>query len=156
MKHNIYTGLELLFAFAHKKQISILPREVIFIIDVSGSMGGEAICQAKAALLKALDGLSPTDRFNIIAFNDSAHKFFPTAVKASPRKLSNARNYISRLYVDGGTEMAQALSLALDGAIRLEYLRQIIFMTDGSVGNEDYLYAIWFTPNGWVASHKLV
>lgn len=118
---------------------AVLPREVIFIIDVSGSMGGEAIRQAKAALLKALDGLKPTDKFNVIAFNNTAHKFFPAAVEANQRSLSDAHGYVSRLYADGGTEMASALNLALNGAVGLEYLRQIIFITDGSVGNEEYL-----------------
>ena len=119
---------------------AVLPREVIFIIDVSGSMGGEAIRQAKAALLKALGGLKTEDRFNIIAFNDSAHPFYPGPVRASARRVDEAREAVSRLQAGGGTEMAGALNLALTGGTGLEYLRQIIFMTDGAVGNEDYLF----------------
>ena len=118
----------------------ILPREVIFIIDVSGSMGGEAITQAKAALLKGLGGLKPGDRFNIITFNSSAYDVFQGAVPANQRNLEEARDFVSRLVAGGGTEMASALRIALTGETRTEYLRQVIFITDGAVGNEAALF----------------
>ena len=118
----------------------VLPREVVFIIDVSGSMQGEAIRQAKAALLLALDGLKPQDSFNIITFNYNPYDVFKGAVPANAEYLAEARNFVSRLIADGGTEMAGALDIALNGGTNLERLRQVIFMTDGAVGNEDYLF----------------
>jgi len=118
----------------------ILPREVVFIVDVSGSMGGDAITQAKAALLKGLDGLRPGDRFNIITFNNSAYDLFKGAVPANQHYLEEARDFVLRLYANGGTEMASALQIALNGNVGLVHLRQIIFITDGAVGNEQALF----------------
>lgn len=120
----------------------VLPREVVFIIDVSGSMAGEAIGQAKAALLLALEGLKPADRFNIITFNSTPYDVFKGAVPATPEYISEARNFVSRLVANGGTEMAGALDIALNNGVNLERLRQVIFMTDGAVGNEAYLFQI--------------
>ncbi len=118
----------------------ILPREVVFIIDVSGSMGGEAIRQAKAALLLAMDGLKPRDTFDIITFNHAAYDVFKGAVPADKDYLDQARHFVSRIVAGGGTEMAGALNIALNNGRNLQRLRQVVFMTDGAVGNEDYLF----------------
>ncbi|MEE8295729.1 MAG: marine proteobacterial sortase target protein, partial [Sphingomonadales bacterium] len=118
----------------------ILPREVIFIIDVSGSMQGEAIRQAKAALLLALEGLKPQDSFNIIAFNNLPYDFYKRAIPATSENIFLAKELVSRLVADGGTEMSGALNIALNGGVNLERLRQVVFMTDGAIGNEEFLF----------------
>lgn len=117
-----------------------LPREVIFVIDTSGSMSGTSIEQAREALLLAIDRIQPRDRFNVIEFNSYARQLFQTAQPASTENRSTARRWVAALQAQGGTEMAQALDLALDGATRDDRVRQIIFLTDASVGNEDFLF----------------
>ncbi len=118
---------------------SPVPREIIFILDVSGSMAGTSIIQAKAAITLALQKLRPSDHFNIIVFNNSARALFNEAKPADQQFLQQAGDYITRIKADGGTEMKSALLLALDGSNRHERLRQVIFLTDGAVGNEDEL-----------------
>jgi Ca-activated chloride channel homolog len=118
-----------------------LPREVIFVIDNSGSMHGASIDQAKAALKLALDRLRGNDTFNVIRFNHTTDAVFPGARAATPQDLALAHRYVDRLHADGGTEMLPALRQALDGNEHPGRLRQVIFLTDGAVGNEAQLFA---------------
>jgi Ca-activated chloride channel family protein len=118
-----------------------LPREVIFVIDNSGSMHGASIDQAKAALKLALDRLRPADTFNVIRFNHTTDAAFSAAQAATAENLATANQYVGRLRADGGTEMLPALQQALDGHEHPGRLRQVIFLTDGGVGNEAQLFA---------------
>ena len=144
--------------------VSVMPRELIFVIDTSGSMHGASIDQAKKALHLALDGLNPGDLFNVVQFNSTTRALFRSSESATPRHVQVARGYVDALVANGGTEMRQALELALSGPSSESHLRQVIFVTDGSVGNEDELFNIiqrrlgssrLFTvgigsaPNGW-------
>lgn len=117
-----------------------VPREVIFIIDTSGSMSGTSMEQAKRALLMALERLQPTDRFNVIEFNSVTHALFDTAYFADHNHVARAKQFVNALHANGGTEIAGALRAALDGIREHAMLRQVIFLTDGSVGNEDALF----------------
>ena len=119
-----------------------LPREVVFVIDTSGSMEGTSIVQAREALLLALRRLAPGDRFNIIEFNSAASALFEAARPAAPDNVGAALDWVRRLRARGGTEMQAALELALDGAEEAARVRQVVFLTDGAVGNEDALFAL--------------
>ncbi|MFW2367147.1 MAG: marine proteobacterial sortase target protein [Desulforhopalus sp.] len=119
-----------------------IPREVIFILDVSGSMAGSSIIEAKAAIDMALDSLQPEDRFNIITFSNNVHSLYPQAKPADGNHVQEAHRFIGNVAASGGTEMKPALKMALDGSHRHERLRQVIFLTDGAVGNEDELLKI--------------
>jgi Ca-activated chloride channel homolog len=118
------------------------PREVTFIIDTSGSMYGPSIKQASAALQLGVDRLQPSDRFNIIRFASDYSSLFsaPQAVSAANRTL--ASQFISALRAEGGTEMRAPLERAMATPASAGYLRQIVFITDGSVGNEAELIAL--------------
>ena len=118
----------------------LMPREMVFIIDTSGSMHGTSIEQARQALIRALDGLQPGDRFNVIAFSSHPNPLFPTSVTASAANLSSAYSFVESLQANGGTEMRAALHLAFATPPRASHLRQVIFITDGAVGNEDELF----------------
>ena len=120
---------------------SRLPREVIFVIDTSGSMGGASIQQARLALEQALSALTPADRFNVIEFNSRTRRLFSTSVPAGPVEVERARRWIQALQANGGTEMLPALQAALEGADETGVVRQVVFVTDGLVGNEDQLFA---------------
>ena len=116
-------------------------REVILIIDTSGSMQGDAIVQARDSLLFALDHLSAGDRFNVIEFNSQTRSLFPQPVAASNRHVNHARDFVGRLAADGGTVMAPALKQAMAPGQADGHLRQIVFVTDGNIANEDDLIA---------------
>ncbi|MCU7926514.1 MAG: marine proteobacterial sortase target protein [Candidatus Thiodiazotropha sp. (ex Dulcina madagascariensis)] len=118
----------------------IQPREVIFVVDHSGSMYGASIDQAKAALRLSVMRLRPEDRFNLIGFNNRSRGLFSAPRPATPANLSRAVAFIDRLAAQGGTEMRSALAMALAQTGESEYLRQVVFLTDGSVGNEAALF----------------
>jgi Ca-activated chloride channel family protein len=119
-----------------------VPREVIFIIDTSGSMSGTAIEQARAALAKGLRDLTSRDRFTVIQFNSTYENLFPAPVPATEQNIATAQRYVDALQATGGTEMYPALDAALGMPTDNESLRQIVFMTDGAVGNEDQLMGL--------------
>jgi len=117
-----------------------VPRESIFVIDTSGSMAGTSIEQARAALLLALTRLTAQDRFNIIQFNNITHMLFSQPQPVTPDNLKKAVHYVEQLRANGGTEILPALRMALKGAAPASHLRQIVFLTDGQVGNETELF----------------
>jgi Ca-activated chloride channel family protein len=127
---------------AAKDSPPAMARELIFVVDTSGSMHGASIAQAKRALIRALDGLGPGDRFNVIEFNSTTHALYHQSVIAEAANVDHAKRFVARLEANGGTEMRPALQLALDSTGAEENLRQIVFITDGSVGNEEALYAM--------------
>ncbi len=119
------------------------PRDVVFIIDTSGSMGGEPLRQARQALLLAIERLGPNDRFNIIEFNSATHLLFDREQPATPVFRARAIRYVRGLASRGGTQMYPALDAALTQAETNEgRVRQVIFLTDGAVGNEDQLFKL--------------
>ncbi|NOQ93352.1 MAG: marine proteobacterial sortase target protein [Methylophaga sp.] len=122
--------------------IDSISRELIFIVDTSGSMDGTSMKQAKLALQYGLTQLRPQDSFNIIRFSDDVDSLFRQAKVASRTSLDIAHDYVNWLHADGGTEMAPALKMALQAKQTTEGLRQVVFLTDGSVGNEDELFSI--------------
>ena len=119
-----------------------IARDIIFILDVSGSMSGTSIRQAKAALVQSLKRLQPEDRFNLIWFSDKTDQLFSDVEPATDHAIAIALSAISRLEADGGTVMLPALSLALDKQTDNSRIRQIIFLTDGNVDNEQALFAL--------------
>jgi Ca-activated chloride channel family protein len=120
----------------------LLDREVIFVLDTSGSMAGEALVQAKQALAYAIDDLSTRDKFNIIEFNSHAEILWRKSTFADAQSKMEAFNFISGLTANGGTEMHQALSMALLSEADPELFKQILFITDGSVSNESSLMTL--------------
>ena len=116
--------------------ISPQPREVVFIIDTSGSMEGTSMEQAKASLQLGLQFLGPDDRFNLVRFSSDSEKLFDESVPVYPAYLEQASGFIDRLSANGGTVMAPALNMAMNLPEQDGLLRQIVFVTDGSIGNE--------------------
>jgi Ca-activated chloride channel family protein len=119
-----------------------LPREVVFVIDNSGSMGGTSIVQAKASLIYALGRLQAGDRFNVIRFDHTMDVLFPSPVPADAEHLANARSFVSALQAAGGTEMVPAMRAALTDTAGddTSRVRQVVFLTDGAIGNEQQLF----------------
>jgi Ca-activated chloride channel family protein len=119
-----------------------LPREVVFVIDTSGSMSGSSIAQARDALELAIARLSEQDSFNVVEFNSYAKALYNEARPANAANRENAIRWVRKLQAQGGTEMALALNLALNGRENPGRVRQVIFLTDGAVGNEDNLFKL--------------
>jgi Ca-activated chloride channel family protein len=115
------------------------PREAVFIVDTSGSMEGTSIAQAKQALLMALDRLRPGDRFNVIEFNSATRSLFGAPMSVDTATLARARSFVAALRARGGTEMKPALEAALTQDAAPGFVRQVVFLTDGAVGNEGEL-----------------
>jgi Ca-activated chloride channel homolog len=127
-----------------------MPRESIFVIDNSGSMDGPSMVQAKDALLLGLTKLKATDRFNVIRFDDTMDMLFPTAVAADAANITMARQFVSSLTANGGTEMLAPLQAALvdDQVSAKTHLRQVVFITDGAIGNEQQMFATLSSQRG--------
>lgn len=125
-----------------QEQMFSIAREVVYVIDTSGSMSGESMHQAKMALDMAVTQLTQRDSFNIIEFNSYARALWSFAREANQTNKNQARNFVQGLTADGGTEILPALQLALENqaAQSNEHkVRQVVFLTDGSVGNEEAL-----------------
>lgn len=118
-----------------------MPLEMLYLIDISGSMGGMSIAQARAALLQGLDRLRPGDRFDIVAFDDRFDTFRPEPVPASAENLEAARRFVRRLEARGGTEMLPALRHLMAMPRSEGCLRDILVLTDGDLGNEEQIFA---------------
>ncbi len=116
-------------------------RELILVIDKSGSMAGESITAARKALQFALDSMTPEDSFNIVAFDDKSYPLFDRSVSANDTNLNKAQRFIKQLDAEGGTEMRESLQFALRANTDPDdtRLRQVVFLTDGSVGYEEAL-----------------
>jgi Ca-activated chloride channel family protein len=117
------------------------PREVILIMDVSGSMAQQPIEQARESLHYALASLKEGDRFNVIAFNHQADALYASPRLFDGQRLLEAGAWVDALVSGGGTDMGPPLTEALGQAAAADHLRQIVFITDGMVGNEDELLA---------------
>ncbi len=119
-----------------------LPREMIFVIDNSGSMGGTSITQAKASLIYGLGRLQPGDRFNVIRFDHTMDVLFPDSVPADAQHIGQATGFVTALQASGGTEMVPAMRAALtdNASGDVNSVRQVVFLTDGEIGNEQQLF----------------
>lgn len=125
-----------------------LPRELILVIDNSGSMSGASMEQAIEAADRALARLQPGDRFNVVRFDDTYDVLFTTPVPAEPGNVARARAYVRSLTADGGTEMLPALRAAFEGQAPAGFLRQVVLATDAAVGNEDELLQLIESDRG--------
>lgn len=129
-------------AAANEADAKPVKREIVFVIDNSGSMAGPSMEQAKESLALAISRLKPEDRFNVIRFDDTMSVHFSELVEATPDKREDAIVYVRGLTADGGTEMLPALEAALrtQGPVQAGALRQVVFLTDGAIGNETQLF----------------
>jgi Ca-activated chloride channel family protein len=116
----------------------IQPRDLTVVMDVSGSMSGEKIEQARDALHRLLATLSPEDRFRLLSFSSAVRVHERGWSEAHPRNLEDARRWVDRLQADGGTNIEGALTEAFRLESPADRLPMVVFLTDGlpSVGME--------------------
>ncbi|MBX7172798.1 MAG: VWA domain-containing protein [Pyrinomonadaceae bacterium] len=113
-----------------------MPKEVVFVLDTSGSMSGMPIEKARESMKLTLDGLNPNDTFNLITFAGETKILFDKPVPASKENLEKAQNLLNGVKSSGGTEMMKAIKAALEPSDATDHVRIVCFMTDGYVGNE--------------------
>ncbi|MFV0361365.1 VIT and vWA domain-containing protein [Tropicimonas sp.] len=112
------------------------PREVVFVLDTSGSMDGEPIAASKRFMAAALDGLREGDYFRILSFSDATSQFAGDALPATPANLRRGSRYVRALRAGGGTELDAALAAAFATRPPGDALRLVVFLTDGYIGDE--------------------
>jgi len=148
-----------------------LRRELILVIDRSGSMQGEAFEQAREAIRLALDRIDHDDRFNVIAFSNKALPLFDGPVAASQANLDQAYQFVERLTANGGTEIDAAMRMAMagvpdvgdqgindryDNSYDNSYDNRLNNRVDNRLDNSGYLRQIVFATDGAVANEKQV
>ncbi len=114
----------------------IAPKEMIFVIDCSGSQNGRPLDKAKETMKYVIDNLNPNDTFNIIDFNVNARMLFSEPKKNTPENRATAQEYLKSLRARGGTWMGPAIKKVVSEPAAENRLRIVTFMTDGYVGND--------------------
>ena len=113
------------------KDQQIDAKDITFVLDVSGSMVGDKMKQAKKALLYCINNLNRDDRFDIIRFSTEAYSLFDKVVDASEANIKKAEKFINDLKAVGGTNIEEALNLALKEKEKGNQTHLIVFITDG-------------------------
>lgn len=120
----------------------IQPKEMIFVIDCSGSQSGPPLEKAKETMRYIIEHMNKEDTFQIIAFSNDARPMFAKPMKVSPEMKKQALHYINSLSANGGTWMAPAVDAACKTPADANRLRIVTFMTDGYVGNDMEILAM--------------
>jgi len=114
----------------------ITAREMIFVLDTSGSMSGEPMNASKVFMRSALKTLRPDDYFRIINFGSTSHEFTNSPIRATQNNLYRGQKHIDSLNANGGTEIIPAIKKAFSSPLINRTLRIVVFLTDGYVSNE--------------------
>ncbi|MBU1429870.1 AgmX/PglI C-terminal domain-containing protein [Myxococcota bacterium] len=116
-------------------------RELIFVVDISGSMHGRPLSLCKAAMREAISKLQPADTFNIYTFSGITAKAFPTPRPANDTNIKQALDFILKAQAGGGTRLGDAVKEALSPEVEAGRNRYVFFLTDGYVGNENGIFS---------------
>jgi Ca-activated chloride channel homolog len=114
----------------------VRPKELVFLLDKSGSMMGAPIERAKALVGRALDALLPDDTFQVVAFDGATQSMTAAPVPGTPENVARAKAWLRALSGGGGTEMLQGIRAVLEAPSDPRRLRLVVFCTDGFIGNE--------------------
>lgn len=133
-----------------KRQIEeaeLAPREVILLLDISGSMNGPSISQMRIFVDRILQNLHPQDTLRVVSFNNTVREFKPVPVSASPEHVAEARQFVRGLRSSGGTNLLPALRTVLqDDGDESTGSRYLFLLTDALVGNDDSILGYLRNP----------
>ncbi|MEG4066537.1 VIT domain-containing protein [Microcoleus sp. Pol11C2] len=125
------------------KTNEIVPKDVVFLMDTSGSQQGEPLAKSKELMRRFIQGLNPNDTFTIIDFANTAQALSTTPLANTPENRHKAINYIEKLQANGGTELLNGLQTVMNfPAVATGRLRSIVLVTDGYIGNENEVLAL--------------
>ena len=117
-------------------------RELVFVVDASGSMMGAPMDLAKATMRRFIEGLRPDDAFQVLRFSETASGLGDELLPPTADNVSRALEYIDALQGQGGTMMTEGIRAALSLPHRSDRLRTVVFLTDGYIGNEREVFSL--------------
>ena len=129
-----------------------IPKEVIFVVDVSGSMQGTSIKQAKNSLHYSIERLNNDDSFNIIAYSDHFFSMKKFPIEMNESNIDSAKEFINSLHAGGGTRAMGPLKEAMLMNTDTNKLKMIIFITDGDLGYEKDVFNL---VNKYISNSRL-
>ncbi|MGV0105966.1 Trypsin [Nostoc sp. DSM 114160] len=119
----------------------IVPKDVVFLMDTSGSQSGDPLQKCQELMRRFINGLNPNDTFTIIDFSDRVRQLSPTPLPNTPENRAKAIAYINNLQADGSTEMLSGIRTAINFPTPVGRLRSVVLLTDGYIGNENEILA---------------
>ncbi|WP_146658188.1 VIT domain-containing protein [Enhygromyxa salina] len=119
-----------------------VPRELVFVVDNSGSMGGVPLDTAKALMRRALKGMRPDDTFNVLRFSEDASGLSSSLLPATTSNIEKGIEYVNAMSGMGGTQMTAGIEAALDLPHEADRVRIVMFLTDGYIGNEAQIFRL--------------
>jgi Ca-activated chloride channel homolog len=134
-------GLLTLVPPAHAEGERAFPRDLVVLLDTSGSMGGPPLAQARAVVTALVESLGEADRLELIAFADQPRRWRRNPVAAAASARTDARRWLDALQASGGTEMRAGIAEALR-PLRADAQRQVVLVTDGQIGFEQEIVAV--------------
>lgn len=118
-----------------------VPKELVFVLDCSGSMSGRPMAASKRLMRRFIAGMNPDDSFQIIRFSSAASAFSPTPLPNTEANRARGLAWVDRLSGGGGTMMIEGIKAALDFEPDPNRQRMVFFLTDGYIGNETQILA---------------
>ncbi|WP_334733571.1 VIT domain-containing protein [Nostoc sp.] len=119
----------------------IVAKDVVFLLDTSGSQSGDPLQKCQELMRRFINGLNPNDTFTIIDFSDRVRQLSPTPLPNAPENRAQAIAYINNLQADGSTEMLSGIRTAINFPTPVGRLRSVVLLTDGYIGNENEILA---------------
>ncbi len=119
----------------------IVPKDVVFLVDTSGSQSGDPLQKCQELMRRFINGLNPNDTFTIIDFSDRVRQLSPKPLPNTPENRAQAIAYINNLQADGSTEMLSGIRTAINFPTPVGRLRSVVLLTDGYIGNENEILA---------------
>lgn len=119
----------------------VAPRELMVLVDISGSMDGVPLSQAKALGAQILESATDRDTLNVIGFASGITELSPTALRATPANKAAALEFLASLQSGGGTELEAGMIAGLESAPGNDRIRMVYMLSDGFVGNDDIVLA---------------
>ncbi|MEH2231933.1 MAG: VIT domain-containing protein [Nostoc sp.] len=119
----------------------IVPKDVVFLVDTSGSQSGDPLQKCQELMRRFINGLNPNDTFTIIDFSDRVRQLSPIPLPNTLENRTKAIAYINNLQADGSTEMLSGIRTAINFPTPVGRLRSVVLLTDGYIGNENEILA---------------
>ncbi len=118
----------------------VVPKDVVFLMDTSGSQSGAPLMQCQELMRRFISELNPNDTFSIIDFSDTTQQLSPVPLPNTPQNRALAIQYVNQLNAGGGTEMLRGIRAVLNFPVTDPgRLRSIVLLTDGYIGNENQI-----------------